>query len=198
MPIPFLWLGAAVASAYAVKTLAEDREKQQQTRKHTYKAKTLSEALEHDQSSVAIYPSELFKTSQWAVPDIGSVLCCGIGGVLDHTGIWVGDNTIVELDGKGLVKPISANRFTEERSGKHIFVACDSHAKPLASELAAQRAINQIYTYQDYHLIENNCHQFIWQCFSPEDKPLTTFKELNKRLAHKFDRKVYWDKAQLE
>ncbi|MBA6234199.1 MULTISPECIES: hypothetical protein [unclassified Colwellia] len=39
-----------------------------------------------------------------------------------------------------LLKLISVQRFTKERSGKYIFIACDSKAKPIASELAAQRA----------------------------------------------------------
>ena len=196
MPLPLLWLGAAAASAYAIKALADDRENQQQQRNRSYKPQSLSDSSDNS-SSVAIYPSELFKTKQWAKPAVGSVLCCGIGGILDHTGIWVGDNTIIELDGNGLIKPISANRFTQERSGQYIFVACDSKAQPLASELAAQRAINQLYTYRDYHLIENNCHQFIWSCFEPQDTTLTTFKELNRRLALKFDRKVYWDRGDI-
>lgn len=74
-----------------------------------------------------------------------------------------------------------------------MFIACDSTGEPLSLELAGQRAIKQIYQYRDYHLLENNCHQFIWQCFQPNDKPLTTFKELNQRLASFLDRKIYWD-----
>jgi hypothetical protein len=78
-------------------------------------------------------------------PEIGAIVCCGVGGILDHTGIWVGDNTIVELDGNGLIKAISVQRFTKKRSGKHNFIACDSTAKPIASELAQQ----QIFQYRN-------------------------------------------------
>ncbi|MBA6254845.1 MULTISPECIES: hypothetical protein [unclassified Colwellia] len=37
-------------------------------------------------------------------PEIGAIFCCGVGGILDHTPLWVGDNTIVELDGNGFIK----------------------------------------------------------------------------------------------
>ncbi|WP_286261274.1 hypothetical protein [Thalassotalea atypica] len=192
MALPLLWLGAAAVSAIAAKTLADDRKEQQRQRGFSYKPTKLSELPEHD-SSVAIYPTDVFKTYQKTKPVFGSLVCCGIGGLLDHSGIWVGEDTIVELDGNGLIKPLSSERFTHERSGKNMFIACDSTGEPLSLELAGQRAIKQIYQYRDYHLLENNCHQFIWQCFQPNDKPLTTFKELNQRLASFLDRKIYWD-----
>ncbi|NMP32544.1 hypothetical protein HII17_13340 [Thalassotalea sp. M1531] len=192
MPLPLFWLGAAAVSALAVKELADDRKKQQKNRDRSYRPTSLSELDKHE-SPVGIYPSEIFNTEQKVKPTVGSIVCCGIGGILDHTGIWVGDDTIIELDGNGLIKPISPSRFTKERSGNKIFVACDSKANPLSSELAAQRAIEQIYQYLDYHLIENNCHQFIWHCIAPNDTGLTTFKQLNQRLAKLHNKKVYWD-----
>lgn len=192
MPLPLVWLGAAAVSALAVKGLADDRKKQQAKRSQLYRPQRLSDLGPHD-SPVAIYPSDMMSTEQKTKPAIGALVCCGIGGVLDHTGIWVDDNTIVELDGEGLIKPISVERFTKERSGKEVFIACDSNGKPLALEKAAERAVAQIYQYRDYHLIENNCHQFIWQCFKPNDENITTFKELNTKIAKLFDRAIYWD-----
>lgn len=192
MPLPLLWLGAAAISAFAVKELADDRKKQQRKRLYYRGVQSLGRLDEH-QSPVVQYPTDLFTTTGKVKPEIGAIVCCGVGGILDHTGIWVGDNTIIELDGNGLIKAISVQRFTKERSGKNIFIACDSTAKPIASQLAAERAQQQIFQYRDYHLIENNCHQFIWQCFKPHDNNLTTFKALNIRLAKLYDRKIYWD-----
>lgn len=192
MPLPLLWLGAAAVSAIAVKGLADDRKSQQRQRKQYYKVQTLSD-LERHESPIAIYPSDVLATEQKVKPRIGAVVCCGIGGILDHTGIWVDDNTIVELDGEGLIKPISVQRFTKERSGKQVFIACDSTATPLSSELSAKRALVQIFQVRDYHVIDNNCHQFIWQCFNDNNDKVTTFKALNMKLAHFFDRKIYWD-----
>lgn len=192
MALPLLWIGAAAVSALAVKELADDRKEQQRQRRSSFKPQSLDDLGRHN-SPVAVYPSDLFDTHQTSAPAIGAVVCCGIGGVLEHTGIWVGEDTIIELDGQGLIKPISVKRFTKERSGSKIFIACDSLGNPLASELAAERAVKQIFQYQDYHLLENNCHQFIWQCFKPNDESLTTFKSLNRRIAKHFNRKIFWD-----
>jgi len=192
MALPLLWLGAAAISALTVKGLSDDRKAQQKQRKDSYKAQTLSDLSKHE-SAIAAYPSDLFDTNEIVKPQVGAIVCCGIGGILDHTGIWVDDDTIIEMDGQGLIKPISSRRFTAERSGKNIFIACDSNAQPLTSELAAQRALEQIFQCQQYDMINNNCHQFLWQCFKPHDTTLTTFKELNLRMAKYFDRKIYWD-----
>jgi len=192
MPLPLLWLGIAAASALAVKELADDRKAQQGMRFKDHRVRTLSDLHDY-QSAIALYPTDLFTTEQQVKPNLGAIVCCGIGGVLDHTGIWIGDNTIIEVDGNGLVKAVSPQRFTQDRSGKGIFIACDSLGIPLASEMAAQRAIEQIYQVRDYHLFANNCHQFIWQCFHADGQAITTFKALSIHIAKLFDRVIYWD-----
>ncbi len=192
MPLPLLWIGAAAVSALAVKSLSDDRRSQQNKRNRYGRVQKLKD-LERHESPIAIYPSDVMSTAQVVKPKVGAIVCCGIGGVLDHTGIWVDNNTIVELDGEGLIKPISVARFTKERSGENIFIACDSEAQPLACEQAAQTALAQIFQLREYHVIDNNCHQFIWQCFRPGDKKITTFKDLNINISKYFDRKIYWD-----
>ncbi|GLX80138.1 hypothetical protein tinsulaeT_34780 [Thalassotalea insulae] len=192
MALPLLWLGAAAVSALAAKQLSDDRKVQQLKRLRYRNVQTLTDLKPHE-SPIAIYPSDFLSTEQSVKPEVGAVVCCGIGGILDHTGIWVDDDTIIELDGEGLIKAISPLRFTKERSGKQIFIACDSHAQPLVSRQAAQRAVEQIFQYRDYHVISNNCHQFIWQCFKPDDSKISTFKEFNLKLAQLFNRKIYWD-----
>jgi hypothetical protein len=192
MPLPLLWLGAAAASLFAMKELSGERKEKQRKRYYSLDAESLGMLKRHE-SPIAIYPTDLFNTEEKVKPTMGSLVCCGIGGLLEHTGIWIGDNTIIELDGNGLIKPISVQRFTKERSGKNIFIACDSKAKPMADKVAASRAQKKIFQCINYHVIDNNCHQFIWQCFRPHDSNLSTFKELNIRLAKLFNKKIYWD-----
>ncbi|GLX86792.1 hypothetical protein tloyanaT_30450 [Thalassotalea loyana] len=195
MPLPLLWLGAAAVSALAIKSAADDRKKAYQDRR--LKTGVDRYSGEHG-SAVGIYPTDLFHSEVVVEPEIGSVVCCGIGGLFEHTGIWVGDNTIVELDGNGLIKPISARRFLGNRSGDNIFVACDSNATPLALPEIAHKALDQIYQYEDYHLIENNCHQFIWHLFDELKTPITSFSSLNENLAKYYDRVIYWDLAKID
>ena len=194
MPLPLLWIGAAAVSALAVKGLADDRQSQQRKRFNYCRAQTLADLAPYE-SAIATYPTDMLLTEQQVKPVAGAIVCCGIGGVLDHTGIWVGEDTIIELDGNGLIKPVSAQRFTDTRTGKGIFIACDSLGVPLASEMAAHRAVVQIFQVRDYHLLDNNCHQFIWECFQTDSKKITTFKALSLNVADLFDRVVYWDRC---
>ena len=95
MPLPLLWLGAVAASLFAVKELADDRKEQQRKRRYSRDAESYSELKRHE-SPIATYPTDLLSTEEKVKPEIGSLVCCGIGGLLEHTGIWVGDNTIVK------------------------------------------------------------------------------------------------------
>lgn len=192
MALPLLWLGVAAVSALTIKGLNDDRESKQRQRRNIYRPQTLSSLKEYE-SPIAIYPSDFLVSGEKVTPCIGAIVCCGIGGVLDHTGIWLGDNMIVELAGTGLIKAVSSQRFISERSGKQIFIACDSLGKPLANVEAARRASEQIFQYQKYHMLDNNCHQFVWQCFNPTDSNLSTLKSLSCRLAQYYDRMIYWD-----
>ena len=197
MPLPLFWIGAAAVSALAIKSAADERKEKYQQRR-TGKALHRYSKFDDSGEAVALHPTDMFHSEVSVVPEFGSIVCCGIGGVFEHTGIWVGDNTIVELDGNGLIKPVSARRFLGNRSGENIFVACDSNAMPLAEPQAAQKALDQIYQYQDYHLIENNCHQFIWHCFDETREPITSFSTLSQNLAHYFGKVIYWDLCDVE
>ncbi len=196
MPLPLLWLGAAVVSAVAVSELTESKKRSEKRRFLDKDGHYRGDASRH-KSGVEKFPSEVFQTTTYAQIAPGSMVCCGLGGVLEHTGILIDDETIVELHGDGLIKAISPRRFLKERSGNEIFVACDSQGKAIGTELCAMRAVKQVMTYQDYHIINNNCHRFVWQCISGRNEPVTTFHQLNTLFSKRFDRKIYWDKWQV-
>lgn len=195
MALPILWLGAAVLSAVAAKELNEQR-RFADLRRQKGKEPLTRDGESNYHSGVEKYPSETFSFENTAKICPGSMVCCGLGGVLEHTGILVDQDTIVELHGSGLIKAISPQRFLNERSGNEIFVACDSLGHAIGSVEIAERAINQIYNYQEYHLLKNNCHKFVWQCISGKAGDVTTFHQLNKRFSTFFNRKIYWDRWQ--
>jgi len=197
MALPLLLLGAAALSALAVQELADDRDNMLRKRRRKNRVETLESISEHD-SPIATYPSDILLSMSndclvTVEPKVGSIVCCGLGGILDHTGIYIGDGTIVELAGSGLVKAVSMERFLDERSGKQIFIACDSKGEPLVNHLAAQRATEQVFNYYEYDFINNNCHRFIWQCIVQRDDDISTFKTLNHNIAKFYDRVIYWD-----
>lgn len=120
--------------------------------------------------------------SQRAIP-AGAVVCCEIFQFFEHTGIYIGDGQIVELAGSGLVRSLSFNRFLADRSGAELIFATSPAGNIIGSEIAANRAIEQIYSYQNYDLLRNNCHRFTYSCISGDSLPLTSFFDLKQALA---------------
>ncbi len=116
----------------------------------------------------------------------GAVIACEIFHLFEHTGIYVGEGLIVELQGTGLVRAISPSRFLAGRSGEELLVACNKSGDILASAEVAKRASAQIFTCQDYDLLLNNCHRFTYACVSGTNEPVTSFFDLKMAL------KTYW------
>ena len=84
---------------------------------------------------------------------LGALVVCEIFHLFEHTGIYIGEGQIVELQGTGLVRSVSIPRFMDNRSGEELMVACDSSGKPIGNMAAAERAASQIFTYQTYDLL---------------------------------------------
>ncbi|MCV2884126.1 hypothetical protein OE749_05425 [Aestuariibacter sp. AA17] len=173
MPAPLVWLGLGLASLYA--------------------SDSLTKAYQRTKGRVVYYPGE----SELPVKPVnGAVVTCGIFGVFDHTGIWCDDH-IVELKGNGLIRGVSPERFLHGRSGEKIYVACDQADQPLIAPEAFQRASEQLFQYSRYHVLDNNCHRFVWQCLSGQRERLTRFTELNTRMCQHFSTPIHWHVAKL-
>lgn len=142
-------------------------------------------------------PSDSYDGGLLVEPVTGSVVCCEVFNFLDHTGIWIDRDTIIELSNNGLVKSVSAERFLTERSGENIFVACDHKHQPIHNIKAADRAVSQLFTYREYDLINNNCHRFVNYCLTGEDEKISRFSSLNKSLSQLSGENIYWDKAKI-
>lgn len=140
-------------------------------------------------------PSDYYDKSKSVSPRPGSVVCCELYGVLDHTGIWIDSDTIVELSSTGLIRAISVDRFIENRSGSHVFVACNNKHLPITVDGTIDRALQQVFTYRDYDVINNNCHRFVHYCLTGNNKEITRFGTLSDTLAEMSGENIYWDKA---
>jgi hypothetical protein len=168
MPLPLVWLGAGLTALYAANKLSENSQKSQGEVQHF-----------PGESDVSVKPVD------------GAIVCCGVYEFFDHTGIWVEDS-IIELHGSGLIKSVSHERFLGDRSGEMAFVACDAQYRPLVAPGATEKAIARIYEYSEYHLINNNCHKFVWGCLSSDSKDVTTFADLNGLLSNFFNSAIHW------
>lgn len=167
MAIPLLWLGAAAA---------------------TYAGIKYSSKVSKYRGYADVLPGG---TKLTAKPVNGAIVCCEVYGVLDHTGIWVEDS-IIELNGNGLVRNISLERFLADRSGEEAYIACDKYGLPMASDATFQNAIANIYQYRPYDLFKNNCHRFVWEMLSDIKEPVNSFTDLNQRLCSYHHSPVSW------
>jgi hypothetical protein len=171
MPAPILWLGAAVAGLYA--------------------SNKANERYLKNQSIVGSFPGE---SHLKVAPIDGAIVCCGIFGVLDHTGIWV-DGKIVELNGNGLIRAVSPTRFLANRSGEEIYIACDSKYNVLTSPNAIDFCIDNLYGYKDYDVIQNNCHRFVTEAITGKSLKVTSFSDLNECLNQVFKTSIHWHRS---
>ena len=109
------------------------------------------------------------------VPEPGTPLLVDLFGVVEHSGIYLGNGHVAELFGDNLLREVTLKEFLEGekgsrvRTGRRIFAACSrSSGKTLASPYAAENArafIRRVRTVR-YNLFRNNCHLFSISCIS--------------------------------
>lgn len=102
-------------------------------------------------------------------PVRGSVVYCKLGGIAEHSGIYVGDGKIVHLDGDGSIEVVSRRTFIRRLGGVNpalsIYVSCvDTSAA--GTEAVAKRALAMIGRQRKYNVILDNCHQFTSGCLT--------------------------------
>lgn len=96
-------------------------------------------------------------------------------GIAEHSGIYLGNGKVAELNGNGRIMPVSLSEFVNglddgsvnTRNGTCIFAACDENTDVIkAHAQAAQNAqayLNNEVT-KDYNVFGNNCHMFTASC----------------------------------
>ncbi|OLQ70053.1 hypothetical protein BIT28_10985 [Photobacterium proteolyticum] len=99
-------------------------------------------------------------------PKVGSILYTGLlADTMEHSGVYIGNNRIVELDNKGHIKVVTPQEFINGGTGINIYVSAQGKY-PVGSGLIAERAIQyeQDVIIKDYHLLFDNCHMFTAAC----------------------------------
>lgn len=108
-------------------------------------------------------------------PVIGSVLYCDLAfGYMEHSGVYIGNNKIVHLNGGGEIEAVSPKGFIDCGTAVSIYVSCRD-TNPVGSKQAAKRAKSMIGHSQNYNFILDNCHQFSSGCLSGDFKNAHSF-----------------------
>lgn len=123
-------------------------------------------------------------------PQKGSVIYCDMFfGRAEHSGIFIDENNIVELDGSGEIQLVSPKQFITSKNllqgtAMSIYVSCNNK-KSVGSELVAQRALAMVGQRRNYNFLLDNCHQFCCGCltgeFNNNNKFLWQLKKIAKQ-----------------
>ena len=125
----------------------------------------------------------------------GAVVFCDLFGAVEHSGICIGDNEIIHLDGSGDIEKVDFYEFIARLNGLNdtVFKAnlsyfVDEADNPIASKKFIKRAKNILGDSIDYNLFSNNCHKFTSGCITGDfDNSDTTFYELKDRIMEEFN-----------
>ena len=111
-----------------------------------------------------------------APPPAGTPLLVSLALVFEHTGIYLGDNRVAELNGDGQVKAVSLTRFVNGtadvfcpiRNGTRIFAACDVRSRrppgAMRTLATARAALEEGRCRPGYDFAQVNCHLFTAAC----------------------------------
>ena len=130
------------------------------------------------------------------MPEPGTVLFCGLGlRGIHHSGIYIGDDGIVELARNGIVRVVHPDQFTRPTNigaglgaraaiaiaapgaflatlalsspfdAMNIYASCRGQIA-VGNPAVARRARSMIGKSRPYHIIKHNCHHFTFQCLT--------------------------------
>ena len=133
-------------------------------------------------------------------PAKGSVVYCDlVAGTTEHTGIYIGKNYIVHLNGDGVIERVTPKQFMRRLNGFNtaisIYVSCRDGA-PVGSNKVAKLAESMIGKTREYNVILDNCHQFTSGCLTGEfDNSCNFFTFLNDTIKNEINGNEWrvWD-----
>ena len=124
-------------------------------------------------------------------PKVGSVLHCSLLQTVEHTGIYVGWNKVVHLNGDGIIEKVSYAEFIGRLDGMNptIAICCpvDQDNNPIGDKVVAKRARSFFGQYRDYNLITDNCHKFTYYCLTGTTLPIVMFNDIESALDERYD-----------
>jgi len=100
------------------------------------------------------------------IPKPGCVVYCDlVFGIAEHSGVYVGNNQIVQLSSSGVIEKVSPTKFIEGKTAISIYVSCKDK-EAAGDQQVADRACSMIGKTREYKLLSDNCHQFSTGCLT--------------------------------
>ena len=100
------------------------------------------------------------------IPIPGSVVYCDLMyGYMEHSGVYAGDNMIIQLSNSGVIEAVTPDIFIKGTTANNISVSCKG-LEPVGSSAVASRALDKLGEIEDYNFLFNNCHQFTAGCLT--------------------------------
>src|SRR5690606_3610043 len=114
-------------------------------------------------------------------PIRGSILYTDLAfGFAEHSGIYIGNNRIIELNKHGDIAEVSPEEFISGGTGLNIYVSCKGE-QAVGSEIAACNAEFYLGGRRNYSFLMDNCHQFVASCFTANTDNACNFLTLLKK-----------------
>ena len=120
----------------------------------------------------------------------GAIIFCELAIGLEHSGVYIGNREIVELNGDGRIRkidPVTFHSGSELRTGYELYTFTDLNGNILCSKEIAERALDKIGTKVTYNIVFNNCHEFSTGCITGNFLNFNmTFDSLLSAIARKY------------
>ncbi|VGM94778.1 Uncharacterised protein [uncultured Avibacterium sp.] len=100
------------------------------------------------------------------IPKFGSILYCDLAfGIIEHSGIYVGNNSVVHLNKYSEIEKVSLSDFIQGALAITIYVS-SSNGKAIGSKKVGNFALSQVGKKTKYNVLLRNCHQFSSSCIT--------------------------------
>ncbi|GAB6557998.1 hypothetical protein bcgnr5378_07090 [Bacillus cereus] len=161
------------------------------------------EAIKHLSHSIVPIPAPKdwkypkLNTELYPEPGLGAPIFCDLGfGYIDHSGIYIGNNRVVQLNGKGSIEEVSLDGFTSNITtvNKKVVVPADRYTgAPISFMDSYERALEMVGNRRNYNMIIDNCHQFTAGCVTGDFEEQNNFLVfLKSTVGEQYGSKITW------
>lgn len=98
----------------------------------------------------------------------GAIVFCGLLNTFEHSGIYIDNSSIIELNGDGKIRKVSVNKFltSSELRNNKLYTFVNKNNIPICTYSFSQRAEKMLNSCRNYNVIFDNCHQFTSGCIT--------------------------------